>query len=223
MEWCRSDATSGHLRREDAASRVEGGGAYVRQFGLMGARVVHRPGAARTRNQRQSVALEAPVDGSRIRASQPPRHRGDFERDHKGRHRDGYAQAADEISRMEAHRSLICNAGVADRVNTPSQPFPSINERSAGGAVPCSASKKRSPSVHDGRRPRQFSFAARLPARGRSVAADRAEATKFFLNFLSVFFAGIGGTNGRALHCQGDRPPISPSPCSAGHLGRSRH
>jgi hypothetical protein len=43
--------------------------------------------------------------------------------------------------------------------------------------------------------------------------------------FGSGFFRrpAVSGTNRRGTHCHDSRPPISPSPCSAGYLGRSRH
>src|SRR5262249_57199574 len=39
---------------------------------------------------------------------------------------------------------------------------------------------------------------------------------------LAAATSGRPGTNPRLVRCMSSRPPISPSPCSAGYLGRSR-
>src|SRR5262245_6514060 len=68
-----------------------------------------------------------------------------------------------------------------------------------------------------------FWWAAGERIGGASAATiSRGEAAYYFKSASTAATSGWPGTNPRLVRWTSSRPPISPSPCSAGYLGRSR-
>src|SRR5262249_41454110 len=68
-----------------------------------------------------------------------------------------------------------------------------------------------------------FWWAAGERIGGASAATiSRGEAAYYFKSASTAATSGWPGTNPRVVRWTSSRPPISPSPCSAGYVGRSR-
>src|SRR6266508_3400036 len=210
-------AAARDLRQWRLSDRADHGLAAVEQFGLGSrcrrslGRAVHCV-AALARSERQAVALERAVDhrhaaGERRRSGAGG---GKFKTNEEGRDGKDCAAAADEVSRITPHGLLPTIPVLISRVN------PRL-----GSCVALRFAQARpwraSPNIRLWAKTRIWR--ARV-GRNRSSSSP----SSHWVRYVSQPFFDPGTARNqwapRALGSS--RPPISPSPCSAGYLGRSR-